>query len=351
VDNLTEEQILSLFGESLELLELRDPRRDFRATAWQYTFTTSMQEQDNPADFRWRCLHSDNPASNRFAGPDCRQLTHVRALKWSGEETAFARSGRQPPRFISQPQDVHSTEGETAKLHAKAEGVPAPSYQWFAVDRAGNEQIIVNGTDAELVVHNPPLGKSRFVVRASNSLGDVTSEVASLSVEKKLRLSQTRPTRDVQSVARPTAPSYVRSADDIDRQRRRIEAEMAEEHFRQGLRRRKILTVCSVILVLVALAGFFWWQKGRKQKAPVQGGEMTNSPSTQSAPAAATASPLPTDLPPSQTASEPPEVMQQPSPAPAPLAPETNAHMPKVMADVFTNTPPQKHPTNPPAEK
>src|SRR6266542_1132749 len=36
VDNLTEGQILELFAESLELLELRDPRRDFRATAWQY---------------------------------------------------------------------------------------------------------------------------------------------------------------------------------------------------------------------------------------------------------------------------------------------------------------------------
>ena len=79
VDNLSEDQILALFAESLELLELRDPRRDFRVTSWQYTFTTSMQEQDNPADFRWRCLHSDNPVSNRSAGPDCRQLSEIRA--------------------------------------------------------------------------------------------------------------------------------------------------------------------------------------------------------------------------------------------------------------------------------
>lgn len=188
MDNLTEEQILALFAESLELLELRDPRRDFRATAWQYTFTTSMQEQDNPADFRWRCLHSDNPASNRFAGPDCRQLSDVRAARVTSEETMFARSGRQPPRFVIQPQNVRSAEGETAKLHAKAEGVPSPSYQWFAVDRAGNGQIIANGTDAELIVQNPPLGLSRYVVRVSNSLGDITSEVATLSVEQKLRL-------------------------------------------------------------------------------------------------------------------------------------------------------------------
>src|SRR4029077_1608822 len=96
VDDTDDEQILALFAESLELLELRDPRRDFRVSVWQYTFTTSMQEQDNPADFRWRCLHSDNPAANRFAGPDCRALSEVRVLRATKEEISFASSGRQP---------------------------------------------------------------------------------------------------------------------------------------------------------------------------------------------------------------------------------------------------------------
>src|SRR5262249_15643877 len=130
-----------------------------------------------------------------------RLLTDVRAARVTIEETMFARSGRQPPRFISHPQNVRSREGETAKLHAKAEGVPVPSYQWFTVDRAGNGKIIANGTDAELLVQNPPLGMSRYVVRASNSHGHVTSEVATLSVEQKLRLSQPRQSSSVQSVA------------------------------------------------------------------------------------------------------------------------------------------------------
>ena len=190
VDNLSEEQTLALFAESLELLELRDPRRDFHATAWQYTFTTSMQEQDNPADFRWRCLHSDNPASSRFAGPDCRPLSELRALRVSSEETILARSGRQAPRFAVQPQSVRITEGEPARLHAKAEGVPSPAYQWFTVDRAGNGQIVSNATNAEFLVQSPPLGLSRYVVRASNSQGDATSEVATLSVDPKPRLAQ-----------------------------------------------------------------------------------------------------------------------------------------------------------------
>lgn len=318
VDNLGEEQILGLLGESLELLELRDPRRDFRATGWQYTFTTSMQEQDNPSDFRWRCLHSDNPASNRFAGPDCRQLADVRAARVTSEETMFARSGRQPPRFVVQPQNVRSTEGETAKLFAKAEGVPTPAYQWFTVDRAGNGQVIASGTAAELAVQNPPLGMSRYVVRASNSQGEVTSEVVTLSVEQKLRLSQSRPVSDVQSVARSTSPSYVRSADDIDRQRRRIEAEKAQEQFHRGLRRRKILTIGGVIILLAVLAGVFWWQNHRKSQtsSPAKSATTNNLEST--APLAAGQSAAPSNATPDlqkedrpQTATPAPTANQQ----------------------------------------
>jgi len=185
VDNLADEQILALFAESLELLDLRDPRRDFRAAAWQFTFTTSMQEQDNPADFRWRCLHSDNAASNRFAGPDCVRLSELRALRVTNEEALLARSGRQAPRFVLQPQNVSCADGETARLVSKAEGAPPPNYQWFTVDRAGKTQPIPGVTSAELVVKNPPLGVSRYMVHASNSQGTVASDVATLSVEQK----------------------------------------------------------------------------------------------------------------------------------------------------------------------
>ena len=256
VDNLSEDQILALFAESLELLELRDPRRDFRVTCWQYTFTTSMQEQDNPADFRWRCLHSDNPVSNRSAGPDCRQLTEVRAQRVTNEEKMFAQSGRQPPRFVTQPQNVRVTEGEPARFRALAEGVPSPSYQWYSVDQAGNGQIIANGTAAELVLPNPPFGVSRYVVRASNSQGEVTSEVVKLESEKKLRISQPQPDEVKRVVPKTTAPSYVRSADDIEKQRRRIEAEKAQEQFQKKLRRNKILAICGVSVIITGSLGF-----------------------------------------------------------------------------------------------
>src|SRR4030095_12167382 len=119
-------------------------------------------------------------------------------------------------------------EGETAKLHAKAEGVPSPSYQWFAVDRDGRDQIIAYGTEAELVVQNPPLGLSRYLVRVSNAQGDVTSEVATLSVEHKLPLSQSRSVDGTHTPARVASASYVKTEDHIERQRRRLEAAQAE---------------------------------------------------------------------------------------------------------------------------
>jgi regulation of enolase protein 1 (concanavalin A-like superfamily) len=226
VDNLTDDQVLALFAESLELLELRDPRRDFRASRWQYTFTTSMQEQDNPADFRWRCLHSDNPAANRFAGPDTRALTDIRVARATNEESLFARAGRQPPRFVVPPQNISSAAGETARLHAKAEGVPSPAYQWLAVDRAGNRQPIPNATSEELLLPNPPLGITRFAVRATNSEGEITSDVVVLSVEPKGTGGARPPSQP--PITNPSAGPPVKSAEEIERQRQRLEAERAQ---------------------------------------------------------------------------------------------------------------------------
>jgi hypothetical protein len=226
VDDISDDQVLALFSESLELLELRDPRRDFRASAWQHTFTTSMQEQDNPADFRWRCLHSDNPASNRFTGPDTRALSEVRVLRATKEEASFARSGRQPPRFVAPPQNVSCELGEAARLHAKAEGMPAPAYQWFAVDRQGSRQAILGATTEELLVPHPTLGVTRYAVRASNSEGEVISEVVTLSVEPKGSGAAHRAAAQL-SPTPPTAP-HMRSPEEIERQRQRLEAERAQ---------------------------------------------------------------------------------------------------------------------------
>jgi hypothetical protein len=250
VDDQTSETVLGLFAESIELLEVRDGRRDFRAAALQYTFTTSMQERDDPADFRWRCIHSDNPAANRFATPDCRALSAVRATKWTEEETAFARTGRQAPRFVAEPQDVRITEGDTARFLAKAEGIPNPTYQWFSVDRTDNGQPLPGETNPEVALANPALGKSRYVVRVANSAGDAMSRVATLSVDQKPRVAQT----SVRIQERPPGSVHQKSASQIEIQRNRLEAEQAEKLFQRNQRRKRRLTIYSLMLAVVFIA-------------------------------------------------------------------------------------------------
>jgi hypothetical protein len=345
VDSLSEEQILALLAETLELLELRDARRDFHATAWQYTFTTSMQEQDNPADFRWRCLHADNPASSRFAGPDCRPLSDLRAQRVTAEEAMLARTGRQPPRFLLQPQNAHTAEGGTARLQARAEGVPSPSYQWFSVDRAGNGQIVPNGTDAELAVQNPPLGLSRYVVRASNSQGDATSEVATLSVDPKPRLVQVTADGQARGLA-SRASVHVKSEDQIERQRRQLEAKQAEAIFQKRRLCRNILATCAAVFALAALVGWLWRQNTHKTPQQIQGGNLTTNGSSVAAPhtnASGVAATAPTNSP-------------APPPPPSPPPDQgTNDHESRMLQqDDFTNTPAaksQKPSTNSPSRK
>ncbi len=243
VDDQADETVLELIAESLELLEVRDPRRDFRTAAWNYTFTTSMQEQDNPADFRWRCIHSDNPAANRFATPDYRALSAVRATKLTAEETGFARTGRQPPQFVEEPQDTRATEGSSAQFRAKAQGVPNPTYQWFSVDRANNGQVLPGQTNPELTLLNPPIGISRYVVSVSNSLGNAQSRVATLSVEQKLKPV---PQPKLRVASQPVVDN-----DDYqeikDRQWRRLEAENIRQKQQRNI---KIITILAVVLIV-----------------------------------------------------------------------------------------------------
>lgn len=278
VDDQADETVLELIAESLELFEVRDARRDFRTAAWNYTFTTSMQEQDNPADFRWRCIHSDNPAANRFATPDCRELSAVRATKLTGEETAFARTGRQAPQFIDEPQDARTTEGESARFTAKAEGVPNPTYQWFSVDRANNGQVLPGETNPELVVSNPALGISRYVVSVTNSMGNAQSRVATLSVEQKLKLAQAKVDAGSRTPTKP-ALSNVKSGDDIERQRRRLEAEKAQEIFQKRLRWNKILKVFAAIAVVLVVGVLALWKFHHPKQQEIKSGiEGTNNP-------------------------------------------------------------------------
>jgi len=187
VDDQADETILELIAESLELLEVRDSRRDFRAAAWNYTFTTSMQEQDNPADFRWRCIHSDNPAASRFSTPDCRALSAIRATKWTGEETAFARTGRQPPKFVKLISDKYDIqEGTAVRLEVTTDGVPTPTIRWFEIER--NEPKELAGKSGTIQNLNPEGRSKRYQVQAFNTSGSVESNVVGISIRAPLKV-------------------------------------------------------------------------------------------------------------------------------------------------------------------
>jgi hypothetical protein len=264
VDDQTNETVLGLFAESVELLEVRDARRDFRSAALQYTFTTSMQEQDNPADFRWRCIHSDNPAANRFVTPDCRVLSSVRAIKWTGEETAFARSGRQAPRFVTQPQSLQITEGDAAHFEAEAQGVPNPQYQWYSVDRAeANWQLLPGQINPEFVPQNPPFGVSRYGVRASNIVSEASSKVVTLTIEQKPRTVQP----SIRSAERRLVSVHQRSESDIERQRDRLEAEEAEKRFFRKQRLKRCLAIGFVATATIVVGIACLLRTNPKQKS------------------------------------------------------------------------------------
>jgi hypothetical protein len=288
VDDQTDITVLDLFAESLALLEVRDARRDYRIGSWSYTLTTSMQEQDNPADFRWRCLHADNPAANRFVTPDCRALSAVRTIKCTNEEAAFARNGRLPPTFTVEPQDLQIAEGETARFTAKAEGVPSPAYQWFLEDRNAKRQPLAGEISPELVVARPPLGISRYVVRASNSTGDVASRVAKLSVDERAKVALSG-----MGGARTTKTAiHQKSEEDIERQRQKI-AQQENSRNRPGTG----LWVAGLIVVAVVLIGILCVHVGMKHRSVVAVSPAPVTGVASQAPAPADVSPQTTNTP------------------------------------------------------
>ena len=258
-DGIDDKETLSLLAESTELMEVRETRRDYKAAAWQYTFTTSVQEQDNPSDFRWRFIHSDSPAFAKLAGAECRPLCSVRPSRWTEEEASLARTGRRKPNFLAEPEDGRTVEGQPITFQAKADGIPHPDYEWYEVDRAGNAKGLV-AQGPELAIPSPALGISRYVVRASNSAGEVISRVALLSVEAKVRLQLDRTSTPL-STPHPRG-GHIRSAEQIEKNRSRLDAQKAEEMFRRRQKRKVTLGIVTSLVGLVAFAAFVLWRFG-----------------------------------------------------------------------------------------
>jgi len=276
VDDQTD--IFGLFAESLELLEVR--RKGFPNAAWDFTFTTSMQEQDNPADFLWRCIHSDNPAANRLATPDYRELAAapMQLARCSDEEKAFANQGRQPPRFVEQPKNQHIREGEDAVFTAKAEGIPTPKYQWYECDQKEKEIKPIEGqTSSMLALKNCKQGTTRYRVWATNGVGNDSQSVpVKLEVEPA---EKPKSALKIATVVRTPTLYNVKTADDIERDRARHRDIKEQEDLEKRQQLKKILKICTAFIFILAI-GVLAFVFFRHPKQPDNNGQIpaTNNP-------------------------------------------------------------------------
>ena len=299
-EDVAEDTLLSLLAESTELLEVRDSRRDFRLAAWQWTFTTSFQEQDNPADFRCRFVPRNHPAFAKLTGSGCVSLPSVRAVKWTEEENQFAQKGWQPAQNISARLSVQRPiqEGESAILEAEANGLPYPAYQWYELEIGTRRaKPLAGATSAKLEVR-PHRGVVRYKVEAFNRANVAQRASADVSVEVRAAISATwapepRP-------AAPTMPKagLVRIDNDeqvVRKKQRNVQkAEVAETLFRKNQERRRTIKLVAVPALMFALfaLGLVGWKQGWFLKGKDLGGTIgipTNPP-----PAAATTPDNPT---------------------------------------------------------
>ena len=97
-----ESEWLALFAESLQLL---DPEKKSPAQRWTFPFTTHLQEQDQPNDFRWRGGASSSPGALR--------ATDLPVP--SGELAELARRGPKKPFIPPAAPRVGAAPVVTAK--------------------------------------------------------------------------------------------------------------------------------------------------------------------------------------------------------------------------------------------
>lgn len=85
------------------------------------------------------------------------------------------------PQITEHPKPISVEVGESAQFSVAATGEPAPSYQWYRNDQAipGETQAVTRVDKTQLSDHG-----SRFRVTVTNTLGNIQSEVALLTVSE-----------------------------------------------------------------------------------------------------------------------------------------------------------------------
>ncbi len=258
-DGVGESDLLTLLGESMELLELRDSRGDFKMASWQYTLTTSMQEQDNPTDFRWRFVHRDNPAFAKFGGNVSPPLASLRAAPGNSEEQSFAQKGWQAPSHVEiRLNKSFITEGDFVHLEAKADGIPYPSFSWFEIEQG--KPVAMVGRSGPTLDEQPKGRAKRYTVQAYNSIGAKNSQIIELEIHQPVRLSP-RPALAVSPTPVKHGPGYIKTEQEIEAQRQRLAAKNEQERRAKRHQTIQMLVMSIPVVVAICLCAYTVWAK------------------------------------------------------------------------------------------
>ncbi len=112
-----EPELLDLFAESLQLL---DPEHRSPSRRWDLSFTTHLQNRDNPQDFHWRALPSESAVRpSPRSQPNTTWLSLADLPIPETPRAALARLGSRDPR--------NEAPAPTPPLHRPAHGEAATS--------------------------------------------------------------------------------------------------------------------------------------------------------------------------------------------------------------------------------
>lgn len=255
-----EDTLLDLLAESTELLEARDTRRDARVSAWQWTFTTSCQEQDYPGEFRWRFVYRDNPAFAKLSGNACVSLPSVRVFNCNEEERAFAQKGWQPAQRVRVAPISHPPiqEGEKGVFQATADGTPSPVYQWYEIEVGTRRPKLLKGESSPKLVVRPHRGVTRYRVEAYNRANEGKPAFHDVSIEVRPACSAGwgKPSRPTTAPKRNAGLVTIDDGEEKEREKRRNvqQAEVIGKVYPKQQEQRRIF---RWIVIPTAILGIF----------------------------------------------------------------------------------------------
>jgi hypothetical protein len=107
----SEEQVLEMFGETLQLLNFNG---QFPLRPWRHTFTAFLQAEDNPNDFQWRGCQENTPAYKQAVTRSA-PLIPLRSVRVPANSLVkLAREEPKPPPAPTPPPSTPAPPAQVA---------------------------------------------------------------------------------------------------------------------------------------------------------------------------------------------------------------------------------------------